>query len=74
MPRGADPATIFAAGKRGVQTIYNALGDEDPAIQLAAARLIAEAARKLPDAIGDELRKAGDQHRRVRAAELAGVT
>jgi hypothetical protein len=71
MPRKNDPATVFAAGKRGVQTIYNALGDEDPAIQLAAARMAHEAARKLPDAISEELRAAGTARRQMRAAELA---
>ena len=74
MARKQDPATVFEAGKRGVRTIYYALGDENPAIQLAAARMAQEAARKLPDAISEELRLAGDQHRRTRAAELTALT
>jgi hypothetical protein len=64
MPRQNDPRKVFADGKRGVQTIYNALRTDDPAIQLAAARVAAEAASRLPDAISEELRNVGEQRRR----------
>jgi hypothetical protein len=63
MSRKSDPAAVFAAGKRGVQTIYRALLDDDPAIQLAAARMAYEAATKLPAAIDDERRAVGERQR-----------
>jgi hypothetical protein len=64
-----DPLTIFAAGKRGLATIYRALCSDNPAIQLAAARTLREAAARLPTAIENELTAFGDQHRRSRVLE-----
>ena len=67
MARKQDPMKAFEAGRRGIATLYNAFSDSDPAIQLAAARMAAEAANKLPLAIEEELRALGTAHRREAA-------
>ncbi len=80
-----DPAVkVFEQGKRGIQAVYRALIDDDPTIQLAAARVAREAAAQLPQVIDEELRRAGTAHRRALArallepsaegGEFAGVT
>jgi hypothetical protein len=74
MARKQDPVSVFEAGKRGVRTIYNALSSDDPAIQLAGAKAAADAARRLPDLIGEELRARGDERRRTRSTDLAAIT
>lgn len=66
MPRPKDPTKAFAAGTHGLAVIYRAILDPDPAVQLAAARMAAEAARRLPDAIDEELRALGNARRRRR--------
>ena len=63
----ADPVKTFEAGKRGVQTLYRAMLSEDPRIQHAAARIVDQAAKQLPEAIDAELRATGTAARTAAA-------
>ena len=62
-----DSVKVFELGKHGLSTVYRALVSNDRSIQIAAARVMHEAARQLPDAIERDLRAAGDASRRTRA-------
>ena len=61
--KNTDPVVVFERGRRGMKTLVKALSSDRQEVQLAAARIVEQAAKQLPDAIDEELRRTGTEAR-----------